>query len=272
MAQLRLSRAKYQYECDKCSRTIRKGQDYYRVEPFPIARIKGLEKVQHLCLACVVGEEQLEEIRQETRDWLRNYWIRETEEEYQQLPLWQNEQIAVVQTEVHVVNITTDILKALATNPDEIYNLTPMAFEELICNRLQAMGLGVQQVGHTFRKDGGIDIVAWPQHSEFPFLMAVQAKHHRSPEYKTGPSPVRELLGVVHSHPFNAGVLVTNTAFTPDARWVSEQHPMLVKLRDIDDIRRWLENRFLDEYDWRELPDKIEVCPGVVIYLPKMSK
>jgi len=99
--------------------------------------------------------------------------------------------------------------------------------------------------------------------------MAIQAKHHRSPKYKTGPGPVRELLGVVQSLPFNAGVLVTNTTFTPDAKWVAQQKPHLMQLRDIYDIRRWLENNFLDECDWRNFPDQIVICPGVVIPLPK---
>ena len=99
--------------------------------------------------------------------------------------------------------------------------------------------------------------------------MAIQAKHHRSPEYKTGPGPVRELLGVLQNLPFNAAVLVTNTTFTPDAKWVSQQKSHLMRLRDIHDIRRWLENNFLDEYDWRNFPDQIMVCPGVVIPLPK---
>jgi hypothetical protein len=270
MAYLRLSRAKYQYECDRCSRIINKGRDYYRLEPFPIARIKGIEKVKHLCLTCVQGEQE-EEVRKETQGWLRNYWTRDTQVQSEQLPFLSDEPIVLVKTQVHIVNITSDILKGLGTNPDEIYKLTPEAFEELICDRLQAMGYGVTQVGgHSYHKDGGIDIFAWPKKSEFPFLMAIQAKHHRSPEYKTGPGPVRELLGVVRNQPVNVGVLVTNTTFTPDAKWVAEQQSFLVRLRDIQDIRRWLENNFLDEYEWREIPEQIAVCPGVVIHLPKV--
>lgn len=272
MSHLRISRAKYQYNCDRCSRVINKGQQYCRVEPFPIARIKGLEKVERLCLTCVYGEEKEEEVRKTTQEGLRDYWFRGDELQYQ-LPLLGDEPIAVVRTQVHVVNITSDILKVLETNPDEVYRLTPETFEEFICERLQAMGYGVNQVGgHSFRKDGGIDIVAWPEQAEFPFLMAIQVKHHRSPEYKTGPGPVRELLGVVRNFPFNIGVLVTNTTFTPDAKWAAEQQSFLMRLRDISDIRRWLKNDFLDEYDWREVPTEIVVCPDVVIRLPKSPK
>jgi restriction endonuclease len=260
MAQLRLSRAKYDYQCVNCARGIYKGQSYFRVEPFPMARMKGTEKVEHLCTVCFHGKEGYEEAHR----GLRNYWA-----EQLGIPL-PAEPITVVETTVHVANITADIIKALWSDPNEIYKLTPSAFEGLIGDRLEAMGFSVIQVGgHTYRKDGTIDFIAWSPKAEFPFLMAIQAKHHRSPKYKTGPGPVRELLGAVQSLPFNAGVLVTNTTFTPDAQWIAQQKPHLMQLRDIYDIRRWLENNFLDECDWRNFPDQIVVCPGVVITLPK---
>ena len=153
---------------------------------------------------------------------------------------------------------------------NEIYNLTPIAFEDLICNRLDAMGFGVQQVGgHTYHKDGGIDIVAWAKQSEFPFLMAVQAKYHYSPKKKTGPKEIRDLIGTVKTLPFQIGVLVTNTTFTPDAEWIAKQQNEFIRLRDIEDIRRWLMDDFLDEYNWRDIPEQIEVCPGVIVKLPR---
>jgi len=33
--------------------------------------------------------------------------------------------------------------------------------------------------------------------------------------------------------------------------------------------RPWLEGRFGEEEDWREIPDRIELAPGVVIEIPK---
>ena len=121
-------------------------------------------------------------------------------------------------------------------------------------------------------KDGGIDIVACSSRAPFPFLMAVQVKHHKSPEFKTGPDVVRDLLGVIQYTGFNVGVVVTNTTFTPDAKWVAAQRPMLIRLRDIKDIRRWLTNDYLDEFNWQEIPDEIEVCPGVIVRIPKLRQ
>jgi hypothetical protein len=216
-------------------------------------------------VTCVEGEKvTLPEAKAEERFSLRDYWLKD----------WQqgdeHEAVTLVETEVFVANISPDLLKALLEDPNEIYNLSPETFELLICDRLQEMGFGVSRVGkHSYHKDGGIDIVAWSEGLAVPFLLAIQAKHHRSPKLKTGPNPIRELQGVLQHHPFNAGVLITNTTFTPDAEWVAQLKPMLVRLRDIHDIRRWLENNFLDEQDWREIPEKIEVCPGVIVQIPK---
>jgi len=164
LAYLRLSRAKYDYQCAECSRGIYKGQSYFRVEPFPMARIRGIEKVQHLCTVCFHGKEGYEE----THKGLRNYWA-----EQLGIPL-PVEPITVVETTVHVANITADIIKALWSDPNEIYKLTSSAFEELIGDRLEAMEFSVIQVGgHSYHKDGGIDFIAWLPKAEFPFLMAI---------------------------------------------------------------------------------------------------
>jgi Restriction endonuclease len=103
----------------------------------------------------------------------------------------------------------------------------------------------------------------------FPAAPEEPVKHHQSPKYKTGPSEVRDLIGVMQTLPFSFGVLVTNTIFTPDAQWVAKQRPMLVRLRDMTDIKRWLEDNFLDDCDWREMPEFLEVCPGITIQLPR---
>jgi hypothetical protein len=130
------------------------------------------------------------------------------------------------------------------------------------------MGLHVQRVGHTFQKDGGIDFVFYPEASTtFPFLGAVQVKHHRSENRKTGPAHVREFAGSVRSGPFNAGLLITNTSFSADAQWVAAKHSSLVRLRGLKDLRRWFQGNFTDETEWREIPSSIELCPGIFVEL-----
>jgi hypothetical protein len=61
------------------------------------------------------------------------------------------------------------------------------------------------------------------------------------------------------------GLLITNTSFTPDAEWFAREKAHLLKLRGFTDIKRWLEGNFASDEEWREFPETIEVCPGLVI-------
>jgi len=72
---------------------------------------------------------------------------------------------------------------------DRLKQLPPGKFQYLIADRLEKMGLGVQLVGDVFRKDGGVDIIAYPNGGlcTFPFLLAMQAKHHRSGRRRSPP-------------------------------------------------------------------------------------
>ncbi|OGR09109.1 MAG: hypothetical protein A3K23_06680 [Desulfobacca sp. RBG_16_58_9] len=170
---------------------------------------------------------------------------------------------------VELVDITPQIIDLLSSEPEILWEASPEFFENLICNRLEVIGYGIERVGSSiFNKDGGIDILAWSQAPFVPCLMAVQVKHTALRNRKIGSPPVRDLLGAVQTHGFNAGLLVTNTTFTADARWVAEQRPFLIQLRDFEDLRRWLRNDFLSEHEWRYLPKQIELCPGVIIKLP----
>jgi hypothetical protein len=63
--------------------------------------------------------------------------------------------------------------------------------------------------------------------------------------------------------------LVTNTTFTPDARWFASKEPALVQLRDVQDLRRWLKGEFSRDAEWRDMPTGIELCPGVRVELPR---
>ena len=111
----------------------------------------------------------------------------------------------------------------------------------------------------------GVDLLFWPRTtSTFPFLGAAQVKHHRNLNATERPATVREFSGTLAGHPFNAGLLVTNTSFSPDAKWFAREDAKLMKLRDCSDIRRWLLDDFTDEAEWREIPPSTELCPGVV--------
>lgn len=256
---LKTSKARCAYTCDICSRLIPRGYTYYW-DDNPFARIKRGAPVRHLCLKCVdgTGAERV----------AASYTPAKGGHHQLTLPIGAEEIISA--TPVRLLNVTSILLDSLVKNYDEIYSVTPENFEYLIQDRLCAMGMLSERVGHTFKKDGGVDIVFWPARSfPVPFLGAVQVRHHRSPHTKTGPDAIRDMVGVLQTHPFQVGIIVTNTLFTPDAKWFARYGRAFLRLRDMYDLRRWIQSNFVDEAEWREMPDTLELCPGVTIDLRK---
>ncbi|MEO0967298.1 MAG: restriction endonuclease [Cyanobacteria bacterium J06639_18] len=157
-------------------------------------------------------------------------------------------------------------------DPKKLQRLNDEEFEEFIADRFSAMGFTVKQVGQTRRKDGGVDLVAWPKKiTPFPFLIAVQVKHHHTSR-KTGVGDVRDFNGVItaSNSQFHLGVLVTNTSFTADAKWFADNNSRLIRLRDMCDLCRWIQNDFVADLDWREIPKEIELAPNIKLELPEL--
>ncbi len=157
--------------------------------------------------------------------------------------------------EVKVVSEIADLVAELGKNENLINEISPENFELLIRDRLNAMGLESKRVGHA--ADGGVDIVALPRNNAVPCLLAIQAKYHSQGTREAEPGHVKELQAVVKSAGFNLGYLVTNTSFTQDARWWPEQdHDG--RLREMEDLRRWISNDFLDMKEWKEIPNETD--------------
>lgn len=246
------TRAAKEYICPGCNQKIPRGSRHFRHDPHPYARsFRGL-KTSHWCYECITTTPS-------SRDSVGRVWIRPAH----MAGLFRPDRRLA---QVEVVGVGTLLAAQIAADPGLIHRLEPGQFEEFVCDRLSAMGLEPKHVGDVNRKDGGIDVLFWPKaKGAFPFLGAAQIKHHKDPRRQEGPSTVRDFAGAISGHPFGAALFVTNTAFTPDAEWFAREHARLVRLRGLNDIRRWVVNNFADEAEWREIPSEIELCPGVAI-------
>jgi hypothetical protein len=264
---LRQSRARGVYTCFICTVHIPRGATYYRDEPHPAARNR--QPVRHLCEACVGIIE--EDGTSSARLW-RRHPLPSTDGAQINLQFDGGVHEAVVRpTQVRLISATRPLLERLTADFSEIYQLSPDEFEEFAAERFDAMGFNVQRVGAYNRKDGCIDLFFVPKiATPFPFVGAVQIKHHRSPLKGIGPRVIREFSAALGAHRFDVGVLVTNTSFTPDAKWFAQHHAPLLRLRNGHDLRRWVASQFTDVEEWREIPTSIELCPGVVIQIPKL--
>jgi len=171
---------------------------------------------------------------------------------------------------VRVVDLSPQLLQLLQENPDRLRTLSPEQFEMFVAERLDHMGFEVKLTGATRMRDGGVDLIAVPRAANLgSVVVAAQTKHHHG-DQKTGREAVDRLLAWKDTV-FGIGLLVTNTAFTRDALWTAhrEKNAHFLRLRDFDDLKRWLEGRYGDERDWREIPQHVELAPGVVIEIPK---
>jgi len=244
------------YLCDACGAPIPRGRSHFRHDPHPAARFYRGETSLHLCVACVLGADPAPPDKITGR--IRVPAVQVMQPEHMEMRL---EPIRI-----RVVGIAPALVRQLATDPGLVHRLSADEFEEFICDRLYAMGLEPKRVGGTTQKDGGVDVVFWPRaKGAFPFLGAAQIKHHRDPSVPEGPGNVRDFAGAIAGHPFSAGIFVTNTSFTPDARWFADRQGGMVRLRDYTDVRRWMLGEFDDEAEWREMPLSITLCPGVVV-------
>jgi hypothetical protein len=166
------------------------------------------------------------------------------------------------------LDVRRDIIPRLLDDWDEVYNLSPDWFEELVFDRLIAMGLQPIRLGSANRKDGGIDIIFWSC-TLFPMLGAVQVKHHRTLDKKTGSQEVRDLAAGMRNYHFNVGLVVTNTLFTRDAKFESEKSGSPpIQLRDGQALRKWITDDFeVEEIDFAVRT--IDVCKGFGINVPQ---
>lgn len=260
------SRARQWYKCDGCDGRIGKGSTYFRHDPLNLSPFKK-EPTGHWCTDCIATsgaalDPSNGRLRVAVVKVLAN----------RQDPTTRTDALRTAQPElsglavgrVELLGIGARLSPILEANETLIHALTPPQFQEFVCERLDAMGFEPRQVGDTYQRDGGIDILFWPRLG-FPFLGAVQAKHHRDPGRKEGPSAVRDFAGVLSGHPINVGLLVTNTSFTADAKWFAQHKSPLLRLRDFADLQRWLAGNFSDAEEWREIPEALEVCPGLVV-------
>lgn len=257
------TRARWDYVCAGCANRIRRGSRHFRHDPFPAGNVYRNEPTTHWCSDCIASSpgairDQMGRIRLPIVNVGAGI-LPPRSDDLRDLPLFRP-------LRVELVEIGKLLLPKLCEDPSQVHQLTPDQFEELICERLFAMGLEPKRTGNINSKDGGVDIVFWPrQPTAFPFLGAAQVKHHRGQSTREGSATVREFAGAISAHPFNAGLLITNSSFTPDAQWFARERTKLIRLRDMNDIRRWLFNNFTADSEWREIPRSIELCPGTVI-------
>jgi hypothetical protein len=135
----------------------------------------------------------------------------------------------------------TDLLLFLASQPEDLFRVTPRRFEELMAELLTDFGYDVHLTKQT--RDHGIDIIAVGRSTPLGLdeRYLIQCKRN-APNNRVGVSVVRELLGVGVHEPNTGLMIVTTSTFSNPAQQLAlkEWIRWRLHLRDYNDISHWL--------------------------------
>ncbi|MCA9884609.1 MAG: restriction endonuclease, partial [Anaerolineae bacterium] len=143
-----------------------------------------------------------------------------------------------------------DVLSEL-DNRQNLMELTPFEFENLITNLFQKMGLETRQTQSS--RDGGVDCVAYDPRPIFGGKVVIQAKRYKG---TVGVSAVRDLFGTLQNEGASKGILVTTSGYGKAAFDFASGKP--IELLDGGNLlhllaeHAGLEAKIVPPEDWRD--------------------
>ena len=116
-------------------------------------------------------------------------------------------------TDVRLVN--KRILDRINRQPQEIYKLSPRQFEILVAELFEERGYQVKLTPQT--RDGGKDLIILDHREVGNLMIYAECKQH-APDRPVGVSVVSDLIGRMAADRATAGLVVTSSYFSPDAK------------------------------------------------------
>ncbi len=136
--------------------------------------------------------------------------------------------------------LQSSLLKSVQYNPDLVHELTPREFEEFVAEAYENLGYKVELTKMT--RDGGKDIILYADGPTGHNMYYVECKKYRK-DRPVDVTLVRNLYGVVEADRATAGIMVTSSSFTPDARSFELQVCHRMSLLDYLDLLREVSKR-----------------------------
>lgn len=125
------------------------------------------------------------------------------------------------------------LLQKAKDNPDIIYKFTPREFEEMVCDFLDKKGYDVELTKQT--KDGGKDIIVVQKSLLGEFVTYVECKKY-DVNNPISVGLVKQLYGTVMADNATAGLLVTTSYFSKDAKEFRNTIKNRMSLMDYNDL------------------------------------
>jgi restriction endonuclease Mrr len=133
--------------------------------------------------------------------------------------------------------LDAEFLRFLRLHPEELRNVNPRRFEEIVAGLFAGFGFEVELTA--MARDGGRDLVA-VKYEPARVKYLVECKRYVPPN-KVGIAVVQRLHGVTLSEGASKGILATTSYFSAPAKLHIEKHPFILDGRDYDGLTRWLD-------------------------------
>ena len=139
-------------------------------------------------------------------------------------------------TDLRLVN--QRILDRIGRRPEAVRELSPRQFEELVAELFMEKGYHVELTQQT--RDGGKDLIIMNRSDIGNFMVYAECKHYR-PDRPVGVDVVTQLLGRINFDRATAGMVVTSSYFSPDARDFQSQIEHQMSLIDFAKLSSMIE-------------------------------
>ena len=138
-----------------------------------------------------------------------------------------------VKNDIKVLN--KSLLDEVAQNSDILYLMKPREFEEMVCELFERKGYKVKLTKQTH--DGGKDIIILNDSMLGDLVFYVECKQF-SKSIPVKVSLVRELYGVVEADRATAGIMITTSYYSEDAKKFRDQIKTRMQLIDYVELIR----------------------------------
>lgn len=138
-----------------------------------------------------------------------------------------------------VTILQDSILKRAKDDPRIIDSISPREFEEMVCELLDKQGYNVKLTKQT--RDGGKDIIVVQKSILGEFCIYVECKKNNMSN-PISVKLVRELYGTVMADDATAGMIITTSYFTKDAKEYREKIKNRMALKDYNDLIQEINN------------------------------
>lgn len=147
---------------------------------------------------------------------------------------------AEIKNDVKVVN--KSLVEKVAQNPDILYTIQPREFEEMVCELFERKGYKVKLTKQTH--DGGKDIIILNDSMLGDLIFYAECKRF-SKNHPVEVSLVRELFGVVEADRATAGIMVTTSYYSEEAKDFRNKVKTRMQLIDYVELLREIQNESL---------------------------